>query len=162
MRVRSAKVTELKARSSEELAQRLDRRFDRSQSIGIERAEPLGEPGRSPLADRAEQALALGRQLEPDAAPIDLGAQPPQQAGALEPVDLLGERGSGDRLRLCQAAQREAGARLDDREQRRLAGGDAELLGLLAQLARDAQHDRPQVVREGKSQIRSCTNHYGT
>ena len=103
MRVRNAKLMELKGVVLEQLPQRLDRRLDRSQSVGIERTEPLGKPGRSSFADRAEQALPLGRQLEPDAAPVDLGAQPPQQSGALEPVDLLGERGSGDRLHLRQA-----------------------------------------------------------
>ena len=59
-----------------------------SQRVGLERAEALGEPGGAPLAHRAEEPLALGRQLEPDAPTVDVGPHPDEQACALEPVDV--------------------------------------------------------------------------
>ena len=144
---------------SQELAQRLDGRLDRPEGFWLEGAEALGEPRGPPLAHRAEEPLALGCQLEPDAAPVDRRAHTHEQAGTLEPVDVAGERRGGDRLCVCERPQGQTGTALDEPEQRHLACGDAELLGLLAQLASDPQQDRPQVVRKSQSQVRSVANH---
>ena len=124
-----------------------------AQLIGLQLLEPLREPGRAALADGADQALSLRGQREADTAPVDGVADADELTGALEPVDVGGEGGCGDPFRLGERTQRQAGARLDEEEQRRLPGRDTELLGLLPQLARDAEHDRAEVVGEVEREI---------
>ena len=84
--------------SLQEIAQRPDGCLDRQQGFRLEGAEALGEPRRPPLAHRAEEPLASGRQLESDAAPVYLLSNADEQAGALEPVDVTRERRRRDPL----------------------------------------------------------------
>ena len=112
MRVRSAKATRAHGPSLEELAQRPDGGA-RSPASASGSSAPSRSASQAVRRSRTERSSRspCGRQLEPDAAPVDLRAHAHEQPGALEPVDVAGERGGGDRLRLGQRAERQAGAR---------------------------------------------------
>ena len=154
MRARNATATVLSAVSINSRSGSTAR-LDRRELIRIERAEPIGEPGRPAFSHLAEQPLALGRELEADAPPVDGRPHADDQACPLEPIDVTGKRGRGDRLLGCEGTERQAGAAFHEPEQRHLAGRDAELLRLLAQLAADSQHDGAKVVRQRQRRIRS-------
>ena len=130
-----------------------------SESRGIERAEALGEPRRSPLADRAEDALALRRQLQPDPPSIVGRPDPHEKPRALEPVDVARKRRRRDPLHLGERTQRQSGASLDEPEQGRLPPRDPELLGLPAQLPCQAEENRAKLVGESEGIFSSVTNH---
>ena len=72
---------------------------------------------------------------------------------------MAGERGRRDALLGGQLAQAQPGLASDQPEQRHLPARDAELLGLLAQLAGEAQQDRPQLVRDGEGIRDNVVNH---
>jgi len=72
------------------------------------------------------------------------------QACFLEPVDIPGERRGGDPLLGRQLAQAHPRVVADQPEERHLAAGDTELLGLAPQLARQAQQHGSQLIREGE------------
>ena len=84
-------------------------------------------------------------QPEADASPILGRPHPLEQPCALEAVDVAGERRRRDSFLGRELGERETGAPLDEPEQRRLTCGDAELLGLLAQLAGEAKENGSQV-----------------
>jgi hypothetical protein len=110
-----------------------------------------------------EMAAALldgtGAQLELDATAVDGRPHAHEQPRALEPVDVAGERRSRDRFCIGERPQREAGAALHEPEQRRLARRDAELLGLLAQRASNAQHDRSELVCQSQTRTSILAKH---
>ena len=77
-------------------------------SSGSQVAQPVGQPGRPPGADALQQPRALLGERQPDAAAVAGVAHALDQPGALEPVDVAGERGRGDALLGRQLAQARA------------------------------------------------------
>ncbi len=64
-----------------------------------------------------------------------------------------------DPLLGCQLRKGQAGAAFHEPEERRLARCDAELLGLLAELAREPEEDRPQVGSDSLGTKHNLANH---
>ena len=95
----------------------------------------------------------------PDAAPVLARAHALEQPGALEAVDVPGERGRGDAFLGRQLGEREAGAALHEPEQRRLPCGDPELLGLLPELAREPKEHRAELGCDLFVTNRNLANH---
>ena len=79
--------------------------------------------------------------------------------GALETIDVAGESRRRDALLCGELGEREPGAPLDEPEERRLPRGHAELLGLLPQLAGEAEQHRPELGGHGLGTKRNLTNH---
>ena len=98
-------------------------------------------------------------QLEPDAPPVYRRAHPHEQPGALQSVDMTGERRRRDPFGLGQRAKRQPRAPLDQPEQRCLTSGDPELLGLTTQLAGQAEQHRAELVSKRKWAFGSLANH---
>ena len=113
--------------------------LDRRERLGLERAKAVGEPRRAASAHTAHQPLALLGQTQSDAAPVVARAHALDEPCSLEPVDVAGHRRRRDALLGGELGEREARAALHEPEERGLSRGDAELLRLLAQLARNAQ-----------------------
>ena len=86
---------------------------------------------------------------EPDAAPVG-GARALDQAGRLEARDAPDMPGAEIRSRSASSEAVMPGCRLICDQQRDLAAGDAERLGLAPQLAREAEEHRPKPVRESR------------
>ena len=147
------------ARRHSSFRKRLERGLDRGELVGLERGQPAREPGRAACADALEQLRPVGGEDEPDAAAVVGRAHALEQLRALEPVDVAGECRRRDPLLGGELAQAEAGALLDQPEQRHLAARDAEGLVLLAQLAREAEQHRTEAVGEDGGVGANVTNH---
>ena len=147
------------ARRHRSLPERLDRCLDRGDLVVLEPAQAVRQPGRAAGAHALEQALALVGQRQPDAAPVVLVPRALDQPRLLEPVDVAGERGRRDSLLGGQLAQAQARIAADQPEERHLPARDPELLGLLAQLAGEAQQHRPQLVGDGERISDNVINH---
>ena len=130
-----------------------------SSSRRLERLQPVGEPRRAAGAHAPHEPLAVVREAETDATSIVARAHALEEPGALEPIDVTRHRRGRDALLGGELGEREARAALHEPEERRLAGGDAELLGLLAELAREPQEHGPQVGRDGLRAKRNVANH---
>ena len=130
---------------SEQALESGDRGLDGLELGGLEALEALGEPRRPPCADAPHQLHAVVRQPQPDAPPVLARADALEQTRALEPVDVTGERRRRDPLLGRELGEREPGAPLDEPEQRRLPRGHSQLLGLLAELARQPQQNGPEL-----------------
>ena len=103
--------------------------------------------------------VAVVGEAEPDAAPVLGRAHALEQPRAFEPVDVAGQRRRRDAFLRGELRERETGAPLDEPEQRRLARGHAELLGLLAQLARESQEHGPEIGGDLLRIKRNLANH---
>ena len=108
---------------------------------------------------RPHQSRALVREAQPDAPAVIGRAHALEEAGPLEPVDMAGERGRRDALLRGELGEREPRAPLHEPQERRLAGGHSELLGLLAELAREAEQHRPQLGRDLLTTKSNLANH---
>ena len=139
--------------------ERGERCVDRVELCVLERAQPVGEPGRAARADASHQALAFVREPKADAPPVVVGPDALEKPGALEPIDVPGHRGWRDPLLGRELGEREARAALDEPEERRLSCRDAELLRLLAELACEAKEHGAEVGRNGLGGKRNVTNH---
>jgi len=82
-----------------------------------------------------------------------------EEAGALQPVDVPGERGRRDAFLRSELGKGKPGAPLDQPEERRLACGDADLLRLLSQLACEAEENGAELVGGELWTKRNLTNH---
>ena len=133
--------------------------LDRLEVGRLERLQPVGEPRRAPRANAPHEPLAVVREAEPDAASIAARAHALEKSGPLEPVDVAGHRWGRDALLGRELGERQTWAALHEPEERRLAGGDAELLRLLAQLASESKEDGPKIGRDGLGAKRNLTNH---
>ena len=133
--------------------------FDRLERFRIECAQAIGEPRRAAGADAPHQPLAIVREAQADAAPVLARAHPLDEPSALEPVDVARHRRGRDALLGGELGEREARAALHEPEERRLTRGYAELLRLLAQLAREAQEYGPEVRRNCLGRKRNLANH---
>lgn len=70
-----------------------------------------------------------------------------------------GQGRRGDPFLGGELRERQARAPLDEPEQRRLAGGDPELFGLLPELARESEEDGPEVRSHRFDAKSNLTNH---
>ena len=130
-----------------------------SRSSSVSRREPVREPRRAAGADAPEQRPALRGQLEADAAAVVARPDATEQPRRLEPVDVTGEGRCRDALLARELAEREPWPGVDEPEERGLMRGDAERLGLEAEVARQPQEHRPELLGEIERRKRSLTNH---
>src|SRR5207248_11249896 len=130
-----------RSRAVQQRAEWTDRALDRAEVVVVQRPEPLGEPGGPVRADASEHTSAGRRELDVDAAPV-AARSAGDEAGGLEPVDVLAHRGSRDTFAGCQVAEADALVLLHLRQQRRLTGSDAEGLRLAAELTGEPRQDR--------------------
>ncbi len=139
--------------------QRRQRSLDPLALVVGEEGESRREPRRAPGAHPLEERLPFGRQLEADAPPVVRRADAAQQPGGFEAIDVPRERGRGDALFVRELSQREARVVSHEPEEGDLVRGDAERLGLAAQVAREPQEGRPELLGELERGKRSFTNH---
>ena len=159
MRARSAKASVVTRRLRRAAGARESLPRSPRALSGSSVAQAVGEPRRAAGANAPHQPLAVVGEAEPDAASVVARANALEEPGALEPVDVTRQRGRRDALLGCELGEREAGAALHEPEKRRLPRRDAELLRLLAQLAREPQEHGPKVGRDGLRAKRNVTNH---
>ena len=130
-----------------------------SSSSGREPVQALGEPRRPPLPHPPEQAGSGGAHDETDSPPVFGRPDAFDQALSLEPVDMTRQRRGRDALLGGELAQAQSGVLPDQPEQGHLSSCDAELLGLLAQLARKPEQHGPKLVRESEWICANNVNH---
>ena len=111
-----------------------------------EQGEPCREPRRPPRADSLEERATLRRELQPDAPTVVARPNTAKQPCRFEPIDVTGERGGGDPFLARELAKRKPGAGADEPEERHLVRRDAQGLGLAAQVAREPQERRAQLL----------------
>src|SRR5262249_31054667 len=138
--------------------ERIDGSLDRLDLVVVEGPEALCEPRRPARPHPAEKSRPGRRHAQCDAPAILVRASPFEEAGVLEPVDMAGQRRGGDALDRGELAESEPRVLAYQPEQRRLAARDTERFGLTAQLAGEAEKNRPQTFCSCRS-VDSLANH---
>ena len=130
----------------EQVCERLDRRVDRLELLGVEVAQARREPGRPLRLDRAEDLLACGRERQADAALVSLDGRPLDEACLFEAGDELGHAGNRHPLERGQLADPDPGVALDLDEERDLAAGHAQRVDLAPELPVELEEHRAEPV----------------
>ena len=159
MRARSAKADRRHASPSRSLTRARDGSLDGLELGRLERPQPVGEPRRAAGANATHDPLTVVREPETDATSIVGRAHALEEPGALQPIDVSRHRRGRDPLLGGELGKRQAGAPLHEPEECRLPGSDAELLGLLAELAREPKEHWAQVRRDGLGTKHNLINH---
>ena len=139
-------------------------------SAGMAASTASNSAGSSALSRSASQVVRRARtrrisrspssvRRRPDTPAIICRSHALEQTSPLEPIDVPGHRRRRDAFLGRELCESETGAAFHEPEERRLARRDAELLGLLPELPRETQEDRPQIGRDGLGIKRNLANH---
>ena len=110
-RARAKREGERRSQVPDEPCECRKRSFHCLELRGLERSEPIGEPGRPACADAAKSRSPSSRQPEADTPPVVFRADTLDEARTLEPVDMPGHRRGGDALLGGELGERKPGLR---------------------------------------------------
>src|SRR5581483_3048079 len=143
--------------ASQQLRESVDGALDAVSLVVGEALESRGKPCRPLLPDGLQHLVAFARQEELDTPAVGRAA-PLDQVRGFEPDEMAGHAWRRDALALGKLPGGDARLVLDRDEQRHLAARHAERVDLPAELARQAQYDRAELVCR-RDRIVKHTNH---